>query len=473
MAIGMARITGTLTPRRDYVSWGGMKSLAPEIYSVIHSSDGLTFLNEKPGPFLPYAYGRSYGDSCLNDVGALIDTSHIDRTLIFNSRTGILRAEAGTPLAAILDLIVPKGWFLPVVPGTKTISLGGAIANDVHGKNHHSAGTFGSYVKSFELARSDRGRVICSAEENPDYFRATIGGLGLTGLVTWAEIELIPIPSAFVDIELVKFNSLEEYLELSMASDARHPYTVSWLDCSSSGSRAFRGVFMRGDFKAFPGEKNAFPLRSGNSLSLPFGFPSRTIGKWATKAFNFLYFAKHSKMSRKRMHFDRFFFPLDRITNWNLLYGKSGFSQYQCIIPFEAIGAVRELHALVRASRTGSSLVVLKNFGSKASPGMLSFPRPGITLALDFANHGEKTQRLFRALDEVVARSGGRLYPAKDGRMPAEIFQQGFPVWKDFTHFIDPKFSSNLWRRVSREENSSHRRDVEDSRTRPRLVRAR
>ena len=399
---------------------------------------------------LPFAYGRSYGDSCLNAGGVTLDVSHLQRFIAFDDETGILRCEAGVSLAEILEVMVPRGWFLPVTPGTKFVSVGGAIANDIHGKNHHRGGTFGCHVTCFELLRSNGERLLCSPEQNSELFRATIGGLGLTGLILWAEFRLKPIINPYIDMDHIRFASLAEFFEISAESDADFEYTMSWVDILIGGESLCRGIFMRGNHNQSR-ELAAKPMKKRLPLAVPFDFPRFVLNSLTVKAFNELYY--HAQV-QKRVHkvdsYDPFFYPLDSIHNWYHMYGKRGFLQYQFVVPFEdGHYAMREILGRIRRSGEGSFLTVLKKFGDVQSPGMLSFPRPGLTLALDFAYGGPKTLRLLEYLDQIVLQSGGAVYPAKDARMSAESFQAFFPRWQEFSAYVDPQFSSSFWRRVT------------------------
>lgn len=398
---------------------------------------------------LPYGLGRSYGDSCLNDGGTLLLTASLNHLVEFDEENGLIRCEAGTTLDEILRTIVPRGWFLPTTPGTKFVTVGGAIANDIHGKNHHRAGTFGCHVTHLELLRSTGERLRCSPTENADWFAATIGGLGLTGLITWAEFKLRRIANAFIDSEIIKFRSLARFFELSQESDERFEYTVSWLDCLAKGESLGRGVFMRGNHAA-EGNLDLQP-HGPPRLSVPIELPNFLLNPFSIQAFNTLYHARaRTPISRKVVHYNPFFYPLDQVNQWNRIYGRRGFFQYQFVVPFsDNQAAVRAIISRIAASGQASFLAVLKTFGGRKSPGMLSFPSPGVTLALDFPNNGGSTLELFMELDRIVIAAGGRLYPAKDARMPAKVFQEGFPRWQEFTEFLDPAFSSSFWRRVS------------------------
>lgn len=402
---------------------------------------------------MPFGNGRSYGDSCLNEGGVLLDARGLDRFIAFDAATGVVVCEAGVLLDEILQLAVPRGWFLPVTPGTRYVTVGGAIANDVHGKNHHRTGTFGGHVRRFELMRSDGTRLICSSEQHSEWYRATIGGLGLTGLVLWAEVALRPIYNPYMSVETIRYRRLEDFFALSKDSDQDFEYTVAWLDCMAGDSQLGRGIFMRANHA--PALCRAQPRERRRHLRMPVDIPFSLVNKASLETFNWLYYHKAPKARRREIvHHVSFFYPLDAIAGWNRIYGRKGFMQYQCVIPFaDGPGAVREVLTRIAASGAGSFLSVMKVFGDKASPGLMSFPRPGVTIALDFANHGDRTLRLLEALDRIVADAHGAVYPAKDARMSAASFDRYFPNWREFAPYIDPRFSSSFWRRVTRAES--------------------
>jgi FAD/FMN-containing dehydrogenase len=325
---------------------------------------------------------------------------------------------------------------LPVLPGTQFVSVGGAIANDIHGKNHHRAGTFGRHVLRLELLRSDGPPRLLDPGE--PLFHATVAGLGLTGLVTWAELRLERVPGPRLRTEAIPFRDLDEFADLTGASDGRWEYTVAWID--SLARVPGRGVFLRGDHAE--GAARA-PSRR---LSVPFDLPTRALNRWTVRAFNRLYRIA-ARPGTRSCHYQPFFFPLDSVRRWNRIYGRRGFFQFQCAVP--ELRTIRSLLARIAASGAGSFLTVLKTFGGLPSPGMLSFPRPGPTLALDFANRGPGTLRLLDELEREVLDAGGALYPAKDARMSPTAFARGAPRLREFLPFVDPAFSSSFWRRVT------------------------
>ena len=441
----------TDSPKR-YESWGRYPPAKHIKVVALKDSTQTPPFSEYAPSVLAFAQGRSYGDTCLNNGGVLLDTTALSRVIDFDKESGTLRCEAGTTLAEILPLIVPHNWFLPVTPGTKHVSIGGAIAHDVHGKNHHRAGTFGRYVKQFELLRSSGERLICSLQSNPELFAATIAGMGLTGLITWAEFELKRIPGPAIAVERLPFGNLEEFLALATTADRDYEYTVAWLDSGFRRGRFGRGVLLCGNsVEAPPNQRRE--ITGASSRRLPFTVPDFFLNQPTISAMNALYYRLQTRQAKtETIDFEPFFYPLDAISNWNQIYGKSGFLQYQCVVPYAEHAAVEEIFQRIARSSLAAVLTVLKVFGELTSPGMLSFPRAGITLAIDLPFRGEQTLKLLDELDEVTRAARGAVYPAKDARMSAESFQDYFPQWESFARFVDPKFSSSFWRRVTNRE---------------------
>ncbi len=400
-----------------------------------------------PGGRLATGLRRSYGDSCLNSGGGMIDMTGLDRFIAFDPDAGVLRAEAGVSLSQTLRLVVPHGWFLPTTPGTRFVTLGGAVANDVHGKNHHRAGSFGCHVKALGLLRSDGERAL-APQSDPGLFAATVGGLGLTGVITWVEIALAKISSAWLDVETIPFVGLDEFWRLAQESAESFEHTVSWIDCGSRGANFGRGVFSRANWA----DDRLFASHDdGGWKAIPFDAPNFALNRFSVAAFNEVYFrANKSKAGKSRQHYASFFYPLDAILNWNRLYGSRGLYQYQCVLPPNAArdGVAALLDEITRSGQA-SFLAVLKTFGERASPGLLSFPRPGATLALDFANRGVSTLSLLSRLDAIVSEAGGALYPAKDGRLPPEMFRRSFPNLRESLQYKDPVMQSDFWRRAN------------------------
>jgi FAD/FMN-containing dehydrogenase len=396
-------------------------------------------------PGLPFGNGRSYGDVCLNAGGTLWATRGLDRFLSFDERTGVIECEAGVTLKEVIDVGLPRGWFPAVTPGTQFVTVGGAVANDVHGKNHHGSGCFGEHVESLTLLRTDGRRIVCGPEVDRDWFRATVSGLGLTGLVTQVRFRLRPVAGPWIDCERHAFQSLDQFFELSAESIGRWEYTVSWIDCSTLRGGEPRGIFFAGNHAG----SNA-PGPAASSRRVPFTPPVPLINRVSLRAFNKAYYAvNQAGADRLTRHYRPFFYPLDALLDWNRIYGPHGFYQFQCVVPeADQKASVRELLQVIAASGEGSFLSVLKTFGARPALGRLSFPMAGTTLALDFPNLGLSTQTLLQRLCAVVEAAGGRLYPAKDAFMPASMLQSGYPEWQAINEFRDPGISSQMSRRL-------------------------
>jgi L-gulonolactone oxidase len=429
--------------RQEVYAWGRLQprahvvvpaAFADEMVAAIRASD--------QRPLLCRGLGRSYGDVALNGGGYLLDATRVDHFLSADWVTGVVRAEAGLSLDALLRVCVPRGWFLPVTPGTKFVTLGGAVANDVHGKNQESAGTIGCHVRRIGLARSSGEMLELSADA--PLFAATIGGLGLTGVILWVELQLLPIRSAMMEVETLAMSGLDDFFRLS-AESADWPYTVSWVDSLARGGALGRGFFIRGRHAA------AGPLTPHGNPRLTVPYAARHLLNRGTIAlFNFIYRTRPWATGRSSMHYDRFFYPLDSLSHWNRLYGRRGFYQHQSVVPMKnASETVRSLLELTAQCGEPPFLAVLKLLGDRPSPGLLSFPMSGVTLALDLANRGESTRRLLDRLADRVVAAGGRLYPAKDATMSGETFRAGYPAWRRLEHHRDPAIMSDFWRRVT------------------------
>lgn len=430
----------------NYSSWGLTGQKNTDVRHIQWRKDKLPVIQEG-NSLLPYGNGRSYGDSCLNIDGITLDTRSLNHFISFDPTTCFLRCESGVLITDLLLNFAPKGWFVHVTPGTKYITIGGAIANDVHGKNHHRRGSFANHVIRLALLRSNGETIICSHTQHSDLFFATIGGLGLTGLIVWADIMLMPIASKYLQVETTRFDSLEQFFELSTESELKYEYTVAWLDCASKNLMG-RGIFMRANHCSGTSEVKKIP--SNSSANIPFNFPGFLVNNITSKLFNSIYFNKHPRGIVEHVQdYDQFFYPLDKIRNWNRIYGKKGLFQYQCVVPIEQ--SKKKIEAILEGvdnSEVVSSLAVLKVFGEIESLGLMSFPRNGVTLAMDFPNRGTAVLDLLDRLDNIVADAGGAVYPAKDARMSAEHFRTFFPEVDKFKDFIDPVFSSTFWRRV-------------------------
>ncbi len=438
----------TFYPRDDVLSWGRITRRKQRVaFPRFRQNLRELLANQGSGTVLPVGLHRSYGDSVLNSEGRIISMAGIDRFMALNTATGILRAEAGVTLGEIMRRVVSLGFFLPVTPGTRSVTVGGAIANDVHGKNHHRAGTFGRHVLSFGLLRHRGESVTATAENSDGLFGATIGGLGLTGIIEWAEINLQPIKSSFLDVDIIPYGSLSEFWDIADASNGTHEHTVGWIDCTTTRGRSGRGIFSRANWSY---EGGLVVHDDDKRVDIPFDAPNGFLNRLTVSVFSQLYHAAQTrKAGSLRQHYSRFFHPLDGIANWNRLYGRKGFWQYQCVIPKQWMKeAIAELLGAIIESGQASFLTVLKTFGGLASPGFLSFPMEGATLALDFRNRGEGTLALFERLDAIVREAKGRLYAAKDGRIPKDMWTTGYPELERYLPYADPSFSSDFWRRV-------------------------
>jgi len=396
------------------------------------------------GGWLAVGCGSSYGDVCLNGGGQVLRTTRLDRFIAFDRERGILRAEAGVTLADVLDLVVPRGWMLPVVPGTRQVTLGGAVANDVHGKNHHVRGSFGCHVRELVLLRSDGARIACGPAHGTEWFQATVGGLGLTGLVSEVELQLMPLAGPLIEGEEFRFERLDALWDAMREAESRYEYVVAWIDCLARGARLGRGILSSGRHAA-----GAAPPARASGIGIPFTPPFSLVQAALVRAYNGWRWHRAAPGTREvRSGLDPFLFPLDGIANWNRMYGRRGFLQHQCVVP--DAGQARRIVEHVAQARAGSMLAVVKAMGADhASLGMLSFPRPGVTVAIDFPFHGARTLALLDALDRVVLDAGGALYPAKDARMSAAMFRHSFPAWRAFERYRDPAIQSEFWQRVT------------------------
>jgi len=399
------------------------------------------------GPLTLHGQGRSYGDTAINEGGTVLRTGRLDRFLAADWETGVIRAQAGLTIDALLRVCVPRGWFVPVTPGTKHVSLGGAVASDVHGKNHHHVGAFGAHVRALGLVRSDREAQVLRPGD--PLFALTVSGLGLTGLIDWVEIQLIPIASDRMIVENIPHDDLDHFMALSEES-ADWPYVVAWVDCLAKGDALGRGVFTRGRHARNPGPLTPHPPEP--RLAWPFRTPGALLNRHSVGMFNALYRRRPGARFDGMQHYAPFFHPLDGIARWNLMYGSGGFYQHQCIIPRPAAreGVSALLETVARAGQ-GSFLAVMKSHGAERSPGALTFclDEPGVTLALDFANRGPSTYALVTELDAIAHDHGGRMYPAKDATMSQTIFTRTYPRWEELEAARDPVIHSHFWRRVT------------------------
>ena len=434
-----------------------MQTLRPASWGRVHDAEQSLFnprndeITAWPHPMLGYGLGRSYGDTCLNSSGVLLGSRNRDCILSFDRETGVLRAESGVTLRTLLALCMHPNedgshWFLPTSPGTSYVTLAGAVANDVHGKNHHHRGSFGCYVRSFLLLRSDGRKIRCGRLENADLFYATLGGLGLTGLILDVELQMMRVEGLALEVETQRFSHVDQFAALS-AESMDWEYNVAWVDCLASEAELGRGLFSRARHVASSTPQALKDAR----LGVPFTPPFCPLNRFTLKAFNTLYInqIRRTGWVVTRPSMQSYFYPLDAIRGWNRMYGPRGFYQYQCVLPKEgAMQGIEKLLRMIRASGQGSFLAVLKSLGPLQSGGLLSFPMEGMTLALDFPNLGEKTLSLLTALDAITLAHGGRIYPAKDGRVAAETFHRMMPQLNQMQAHIDPAFTSDFWQRM-------------------------
>ncbi|HJW18208.1 MAG TPA: FAD-binding oxidoreductase [Flavisolibacter sp.] len=390
--------------------------------------------------------GRCYGDASLEKC--TLSTLKFDKILFFDADQGIFECQSGITLDKILEVIVPKGWFLPVTPGTKYITVGGAVASDVHGKNHHVDGSFSAHVLEMDVLLSSGETLTCSTTQYPDLFWATCGGMGLTGIITRIRFDLKKIETSYIKQKQIKAENLEEVLRL-FEEYQHYTYSVAWIDCLKKGQNFGRSILMLGEHASLQdldAKQRMEPLKvpAKKQISFPFNLPSFVLNQFTVKAFNFLFYGKNLKKEINNVvSYEPFFYPLDAILHWNRGYGKKGFLQYQFVLPLESKqGLIEILHRISNAGM-GSFLAVLKVFGEQND--LISFPKKGYTLALDFPVRAN----LFPFLDEldkIVLQYNGRLYLSKDARMNADVFWKSYENANEFKDIIkkyNPGFRIN------------------------------
>lgn len=420
-------------------SWGNYPQTDNTVWNFKTPKELQQIIN-KNNKLIPYGNGRSYGDSALSKN--LIDVKQYNYFLDFDEVNGILHCQAGVMLSEILQVFVPKGWFLSVTPGTKLITVGGAIASDVHGKNHHVAGSFSDSVIEFTMMLPSGEVIICSHDDNSDFFKATCGGMGLTGIILNAKIKLKPINSSMIDQVSIKTKNLKETFE-AFEQYKEYTYSVAWIDCLAKGNNLGRCLLMVGEHA----DDGNLKYGGGFKATIPFEFPTFALNNFSVKIFNMLYYSKaKSGISKQTVSLDSFFYPLDAIGHWNRIYGKNGFTQYQFVLPVKkSYEGLSKILSKIANSGKGSFLAVLKLFG-KGNANWLSFPMEGYTLALDF----KIESGLFELLDEIdkiVLDFGGRFYLSKDVRVSKETFEVGYndiSKFRDFRHNnkMSEKFNS-------------------------------
>ncbi len=427
------------------LSWGMYPKVTNTVFKF-NSEERLKEIISEYNDLIPYGNGRSYGDSALSSN--IINVKPKDYFIDFDEEQGLLHVQAGVLLSEILEAYVPRGWFLKVTPGTKLITVGGAIASDVHGKNHHVEGCFSECVKEFEIMLADGEVVTCSKETTPDLFRATCGGQGLTGVILEAKIYLKKINSQYIDQTTIKTKNLKETFA-AFEEYQDKPYSVAWIDCLAKDKEIGKCLLMVGDFR----DDGKLDYRLKPQKSIPFNFPSFALNNWSVRTFNWLYYGKAKEgVSKQRVDIDTFFYPLDAIGHWNRIYGKNGLTQYQFILPKEtSYEGLEEILTAISKSGKGSFLAVLKLYG-KANNNWLSFPIEGYSLALDFKIE-KGLFELLDQLDEIVVKHKGRIYLTKDVRVSKETFEQGYPHIEKFRQYrkankMDSKFQSYQSKRV-------------------------
>jgi len=444
---------------REMYGWGRHPRVRSLVARPERRAEVKAALDDRGGvPILAHGLGRSYGDAALIANGRMVLTRRLDRMLSFDPATGWLEVEAGVSLEEIIRTFVPRGFFPPVVPGTQFVTIGGALGCDIHGKNHHVDGTFADHVRRVELLTGSGEVVVCDAEHEPDLFWATVGGMGMTGIILSLQLKLVPIDNPFIEMESVRVESLDHFFEVS-AESGDFTHTVSWIDCVTTGAAMGRGIFMRGRY-APAGTRGSVSLlqRVGQLapglLDFRVDGPNWLLNAASIRAFNETYFRKQAKgVTRSTVHYEPFFFPLDNVRQWNRLYGERGFLQYQFVVPPDPEHrAIRQVLAEITRSGLGSFLAVIKEFGERRHPG-LSFPAPGTTLALDFGHAGTPLLDLLDRLDAIVLDAGGRVYLGKDARLPRETFRKMYPewaAWKAVRDHWDPDnvFQSALGQRL-------------------------
>ena len=427
-------------------NWGGYPA-TPQLVQPLFWRTDISNAKLPKGPLLAHGNGRSQGDVGLNSTGTLLAMRGCNRLLAWDGTTGLLSAESGITLHEILEFAIPRGWMLPVVPGTRFVTLGGAIANDVHGKNHHQAiqeggGSFGHHVRELHLWRSDDK--IHALKPTDALFTATVGGLGLTGIITHAQVQLVPLPSARLQVRNVRCSNLGQMLEQLQTNSA--PFSVAWLDLSAPEAGLGRGWLELADWVR---DAEPVPAPKLPKLSVPFALPFNLWQPPMVKAFNRVWF-KRPRKAEARVPYAKFFWPLDGMGNWRHLFGPASFVQCQFVVPLDhAETTLRHALQAVRLRGKPTFLNTLKLMGDHSPAGLISFPRAGVALALDMVWEGEKTHALLRDLEELVLGAGGAIYPAKDSCLSAGGFHAMYPHWRELAGQRDQRITSDFWQRVT------------------------
>jgi decaprenylphospho-beta-D-ribofuranose 2-oxidase len=438
--------------------WGRRPRSAAHVLPVEDAPQIAQVLGDAPDRgVLARGLGRSYGDAALNAGGTVLDMTRLRGFRAFDPSTGVIMLEAGVSLDQLIKAILPFGWFVPVTPGTRYVTVGGSLACDVHGKNHHVDGGFAAHVRSFVLATTNGEVLTVSREERPDVFWATAGGMGLTGVISEITLQLIPVESSAISVDTERASDLDDLMARMEARDHSYRYSVAWIDLLARGASMGRAVLTRGDHAPLAqlDEKERaepYEFSGGTLLGVPDLVPSGLLQRVTVKAFNELWFRKAPKHQVGRLEsIPTFFHPLDFVRDWNRMYGARGFLQYQLAVPFGAEDTVRRIVGMLSEARCPSFLAVLKRFGPQE--GYLSFPVEGWTLALDIPLGLDGLAHLLDRADDEVLEVGGRVYLAKDSRLRPEIFRRMYPrfeEWKKIRDDLDPQglMRSDLARRL-------------------------
>ena len=428
--------------------WGGYPIVSATVFRPERVADLVEFINRVKGPFLARGGGTSYGDASISSDGFNIDMHRLNMMLSFCSETGVLHCQSGVTLHDIIRTFLQRGWFLHVTPGTQFATVGGCVACDAHGKNW-KAGSFGSYVKGLRLMLHDGSIIFCNESENSDIYLATLGGMGMTGVILDIYLQLKRISSSYVDVETIQFSNLEELFSLQRESMNSYEYLFSWLDSHNEGKSMGRGILQRANHCT----SQNLQYNEKRRFFVPFNFPSYTVNRFSVATFNYLNYATATKHKESKLYLNDFFYPLDRIANWNRIYGRKGFIEYQAVVPFDsAYEVISELLKKITKSKLGSTIAAVKPLAK--SDGLISFPIDGFTLAVDFA-YSENLLPLLDQLDQIVIASGGRVYLAKDARLSGKSFKKMYSNSLEKWELIREKnqvkqnFTSAMFNRLS------------------------
>lgn len=451
--------------QQSLAGWGNLAPESSRVYRPERVSELRGTIVKSGDTLISRGLGRSYGDAAVHAEG-VISHLRLNRFLGFDESEGIVECEAGVTFDELIRVGLPRGFFPAVTPGTKYVTVGGAIAADVHGKNHHVDGSFADCLIDFRLLTASGEVLHCSRTQNPHAFWAALGGMGLTGAIVDARIRLKPVSSAYLTVDYKRTANLDESLEAFTAGDAGYGYSVAWIDCLARGGSLGRSVLMRGNHTPAselpPSVPSPLADRARRRKKVPCFLPGFVLNSWSVRAFNAAYYHCHGDR-RAVVDYDTFFYPLDAVEHWNRIYGRRGFFQYQAAFPHETSrsGLVALLESIA-ASRQASFLAVLKTFGP-SNDGLLSFPIAGSTLAVDLPNTGPAVNELLDRLDRIVLDHGGRVYLAKDARLSRSSFEAMYPRADEFRRVkaeLDPdgRFNSTLARRLGLSQLASQQR---------------